>query len=76
MMRLATNVVYLMRLATNLVYNVTCIPIAKQRLRKQAKTIQIVVYGVRAATVVIQWFGKHISTTDCVFCVVRAEELS
>jgi hypothetical protein len=47
-------------------------PVSKQRLGKQASTIETVFYVVRAATVATQWCGKHASTTEAVFCVVRA----
>jgi hypothetical protein len=30
---------------------------------------QTVFYGVRAATVAMQWFGKHVSTLEAVFSV-------
>jgi endonuclease/exonuclease/phosphatase family metal-dependent hydrolase len=30
---------------------------------------QTVFYGVRAATVAMQWFGKHVSTREAVFSV-------
>jgi hypothetical protein len=41
----------------------TYIHIAKQRLSKQASTIETVFYGIRAASVTMPWFGKH-ATTD------------
>jgi hypothetical protein len=38
---------------------------------------QTVFYGVRAATVAMQWFGKHVSTMEYdIFRGVRAKELS
>jgi hypothetical protein len=37
---------------------------------------QTVFYEVRAATVAMQWFGKHVSTIEAVFRGVRAKELS
>jgi hypothetical protein len=48
--------------------------VAKQRLGKQTST-ETVFYGDRAVTVAMQWFGKHFSTIEAVFCGVRAEEL-
>jgi hypothetical protein len=39
----------------------------KQRLGKQTSTIETVFYGVRAATVAMQWFGKHVSKMEAVF---------
>jgi hypothetical protein len=42
--------------------------------RPQKQTIS---YGVRAATVAMQWFGKHVSTVeDGIFRGVRAKEFS
>jgi hypothetical protein len=35
-----------------------------------------VFYGVRAASVAMQWFGKHVSNIEAVFRGVRAKELS
>jgi hypothetical protein len=48
--------------------------VPKQRLGKQNLNItETVFYGVRAATVAMQWFGKHVSTMeDGVFRGVRA----
>jgi hypothetical protein len=35
----------------------------------------MVFYGIHAATVTMQWFGEHVSTTeDGVFCGVHAKE--
>jgi hypothetical protein len=51
--------------------------VAKQRLGKQTSTIESVFYGIRAAAVAMQWFGKHVSTMeDGVFHGVREKELS
>jgi hypothetical protein len=44
------------------------IPLAKQRLGKQASRIETVFCGVRAATVAMQLFGKH-ATIETVFSV-------
>jgi hypothetical protein len=46
---------------------VTCIHIAKQRLGKQTSITESVFYGVRTATVAMQWFGKHVSTIETAF---------
>jgi predicted branched-subunit amino acid permease len=35
-----------------------------------------VFYGVRAATVAMQWFGKRVSTMEAVLCGVHAKDLS
>jgi hypothetical protein len=43
--------------------------VAKQRLGKQISIIKTVFYGVRTATVAMQWFGKHVSTIEAVFPV-------
>jgi hypothetical protein len=42
--------------------------IAKQQLSKQTSTTdKTVFYGVHAATVAMQWFGKLVSITEAVF---------
>jgi hypothetical protein len=44
---------------------------------KNLNNRETVFYGVRAATVAMQWFGKHVSTMeDGVVHGVRAKELS
>jgi hypothetical protein len=55
---------------------VTNVSIAKQRLGKQASTIERLFYGARTPAIAVQWFGKHATTIKTVFCMVRAEELS
>jgi hypothetical protein len=48
--------------------SVTCIPIAKQWLSKQASNNRVTVFcGVSATTIGMQWFGKHASTIEAVF---------
>jgi hypothetical protein len=51
--------------------------VAKQRLDKEtSNNRETVFYEVRAATVAMQWFGKHVSKMeDGVFRGVRSKEL-
>jgi uncharacterized membrane protein len=42
--------------------------VAKQRLGKEnLNNRETFFYGVRAATIDMQWLGKHVSTTEAVF---------
>jgi hypothetical protein len=52
--------------------------VAKQQLGKQtSNNRETLFFWVRAATVAMQWFYKHVSTMeDGVFRGVRAKELS
>jgi streptogramin lyase len=52
--------------------------VAKQRLGKQTSTLERYFSNVvRTAAVAMQWFGKHVWTTeDGVFRKARTEELS
>jgi hypothetical protein len=59
--------------STILYFDVDGQSVAKQRLCKQPSVIGTGVYGVRAATFVMQWFGKHVSTVDVVFRMVSVQ---
>jgi hypothetical protein len=52
---------------------VTCIPIATQRLGKHISAQAN--FRNSKTSIAMQWYGKHASAVDVVFCGVRAKWL-